>query len=465
MLTIVAFIFVLGVLIFVHELGHFVTAKMADIEVPRFSIGFGPRILGFRRGETEYVISLLPLGGYVKMAGMEEMEHIEGGPATVNDTVGAETEGEMEDMAARPRGARDFESKSLPWRTLVISAGVIMNLLFAFIVFSINAGIWGVAADPGPRIGGVAEESLTPGAAALAQIPSGSVVTAVNGEPVDTWRELGLALTTARAGEARITFENHPTVTFTLPSDDEEKAGIINAFEPAIPAGAVLSQVIAGGPAAEAGLRADDHVVQAGGRAVATWHEFVDVVEGSPGEPVPLVVDRAGERVQLTVTPEDRTLESGLRVGKIGAAGPDPTIHMPRVRQGPVRALAHGARQTWDVTALTLDFLGGMVTGRHSARNIGGPIMIGQMSGRFARAGAEALLYFMAVLSVNLAVLNLLPIPVLDGGHLVFLGAEAVRGRPLSIEARMRATQVGFVFIILLMTWAIGNDVLRLFGL
>jgi regulator of sigma E protease len=138
---------------------------------------------------------------------------------------------------------------------------------------------------------------------------------------------------------------------------------------------------------------------------------------------------------------------------------------MPRVRQGPVSAVAHGARQTWDVTALTLDFLAGMFTGRHSARNIGGPIMIGEMSGRFARAGAEAFLGFMAILSVNLAVLNLLPIPVLDGGHLVFLGAEAVRGRPLSVETRMRATQVGFVFIILLMTWAVGNDVLRVFGL
>ncbi|HEX2167880.1 MAG TPA: RIP metalloprotease RseP [Longimicrobiales bacterium] len=464
MLTIVAFIFVLGVLIFVHELGHFMTAKMADIEVPRFSIGFGPRVIGFTRGETEYVISLLPLGGYVKMAGMEEMEHIEGGPATVNDTVGAENEGELEEVAERPRGPRDFESKSLPWRALVISAGVIMNLLFAFLVFSASAGIWGVAADPGTRIGSVDEEDLTAGAAPLAAIPPGALVTAINNEPVTTWRDMGLALTTARAGETQISFEDHPPVTFTLPSDDEEKAGIINSFNPALPAGAVLTQIVAGGPAAEAGLRPGDHVLQAGGTAVPTWHDFVDVVERSPGAPVPLVIERDGERVQLTVTPEDRVLENSLRVGRIGAYGPDPAAYMPRVRQGPVDAVVHGARQTWDVTALTLDFLGGMFTGRHSARNIGGPIMIGEMSGRFARAGAEAFLGFMAILSVNLAVLNLLPIPVLDGGHLVFLGAEAVRGKPLSIEARMRATQVGFVFIILLMTWAIGNDVLRLFG-
>ena len=465
MLTIVAFIFVLGVLIFVHELGHFVTAKMADIEVPRFSIGFGPRIIGFRRGETEYVISLLPLGGYVKMAGMEEMEQIEGGPATVNDTVGAETEGEMEEIAERPRGPRDFESKSLPWRALVISAGVIMNMLFAFVVFSVSAGIWGVATDPGTRVGGVIEERLTPESAALREIQPGAVVTAINDEPVSTWREMGLALTTARAGETRISFENHPPITFTLPADDEQKAGVINAFEEAVPAPPVLERVIADGPADQAGLQEGDRVLQAGGRDVATWQEFVDVIERSPGSPVPLVIDRDAQQLQLTITPEDRVLDSGLRVGRIEVSVPDDRIYLPRVRQGPVQAIAHGARQTWDVTALTLDFLGGMVTGRHSARNIGGPIMIGEMSGRFARAGVEALLGFMAILSVNLAVLNLLPIPVLDGGHLVFLGAEAVRGRPLSIEARMRATQVGFVFIILLMTWAIGNDVLRLFGL
>jgi regulator of sigma E protease len=465
MLTIIAFIVVLGVLIFVHELGHFMTAKMADIEVPRFSIGFGPRIIGFRRGETEYVISLLPLGGYVKMAGMEEMEHIEGGPATVNDTVGADSRAELEEMATHAHRPRDFESKSLPWRTLVISAGVIMNLLFAFVVFSVIAGVWGVPDDPGTRVGGVVEERLTMEAAALSEIAPGARVTAINDQPVSTWRELGLALTTARAGEIRITFEDHPPVTFMLPADDEEKGGVISAFEPALPAEPVLEEIIAGGPADQAGLRAGDRVLQAGGRDMRTWQELVHAIKNSPGSALPLVIDRDGERMQLSVTPENRALDSGLRVGKIDARGPDPSVHMPRVRQGPINAVAHGARQTWDITALTLDFLGGMFSGRHSARNIGGPIMIGEMSGRFARAGAEAFLGFMAILSVNLAVLNLLPIPVLDGGHLVFLAAEAVRGRPLSIEARMRATQVGFVFIILLMTWAIGNDVLRVFGL
>jgi regulator of sigma E protease len=465
MISIIAFVVVLGVLIFVHELGHFITAKLADIEVPRFSIGFGPKILGFKRGETEFVISLLPLGGYVKMAGMEELEQIEGGPATVNDTIGAETPEELASMEERPHRPRDFESKSLPWRTLVISAGVIMNMLFAVVVFSLSAGIWGVPADPGNVLGGVSEELLPADAAVLAEIEPGAVVTAIDDEAVTTFRDLLRALTVARAGETRIVFENRPPLTFTLPADDEEKGALINAFEPASPAEPVLEPIVAGGPADEAGLRAGDRVLLAGGRDVTTWQDFIRVIERNPGVPVPLVIDREGDRMEITITPEDRVLESGIRVGRMGVSVPVLNAHLPRIRQGPLASIGHGASQTWDITSLTLDFLGGMFTGRQSARNIGGPIMIGQLSGRFIRLGVEEFLGFMAILSVNLAVLNLLPIPVLDGGQLVFLGAEAVRGRPLSVKTRMRLTQVGFVFIILLMTWAVGNDVLRVFGL
>jgi regulator of sigma E protease len=214
-------------------------------------------------------------------------------------------------------------------------------------------------------------------------------------------------------------------------------------------------------------LRAGDRIVQAAGLEVGTWQEFVAVIERHPGLPVPLVVERNGQRLDLMVTPEDRLLDSGIRVGRIEVNVPylSPESVLPRERRGPVSAVARGVTQTWEVAAMTVDFLGGMFTGRHSARNVGGPIMIGQLSGRFARAGAEAFLGFMAILSVNLAILNLLPIPVLDGGHLVFLAIEAIRGRALSFENRMRLTQVGFVMILLLMAWAMGNDVLRVFGL
>jgi regulator of sigma E protease len=462
--TILATIFVLGVLIFVHELGHFMTAKWADIEVPRFSIGFGPRILGFTRGETEYVISLLPLGGYVKMAGMEEMEQIEGGPVTINDTVGDDATQQRGESERRPR---DFESKSLPVRALVISAGVIMNLAFAVLAFTVIAGVWGVPADAGTTLGGVTEELLPEGGEPLTAIAPDMTVTRVNDQDVTTRRELTLALTRARAGDARLEFENAPPLEFTLPSDDEDRARLIGAFEPRHQAPAVLAEVVPNGPAANAGLRQGDRIVGAGNRDVGSWQEFIAVVERSPGQPVPLVVERGTERLDLVVTPEDRVLDSGIRVGRIDVAVPflNAEMMLPRERPGPLGAVARGAQQTWDVTTLTVGFLYGMVTGQHSARNVGGPIMIGQMSGRFARAGAEAFISFMAILSVNLAILNLLPIPVLDGGHLVFLGIEAVRGRPLSMEQRMRFTQVGFILIIMLMAWAIGNDLLRAVGI
>jgi regulator of sigma E protease len=455
-------IVVLGVLIFVHELGHFLTAKLVDIEVPRFSIGFGPKLIGFRRGETEYVISALPLGGYVKMAGMEEMEMIEG------KAVGLDSEpaqSGIPEPGSVARSSRHFESKSLPARTLVISAGVLMNFLFAFVVFTASAAGWGVSADPGTTIGGITEDILPDGAESLAGIEPGARVVAINDQSVSTRREMALALTRARAGETRISFENAPAITLQLPASDSARGGVIAALEPALPVPPVLPAVVSGGPAHRAGLQPGDRIVQAGEREVTTWQQFIAVIEHSPGEPVPLVVNRNEQEIRLTVTPRDTVLANGIRVGRIGVHIPQTRDYEPRTRPTPLQALQRGAQQTWDITVLTVDAIEGFVTRRRSARELGGPIMIGQLSSRFAQLGLEEYLGFMAILSINLALLNLLPIPVLDGGQLVFLAIEAVRGRPLSMESRARLTQVGFVFIILLMAWAIGNDILRQFGI
>ena len=211
--TILAAALVLGVLIFVHELGHFVTAKLVDIEVPRFSIGFGPKVVGFRRGETEYVISLLPLGGYVKMAGMEEMEGIEGGPSDSG-------QGAPRPSGQRSPRPRDFESKSLAARTLVISAGVIMNLLFAVFAFSTMGLVWGVPETPDPVIGNILEEGLSPGTAALVDVPRLARITAIGNDTVRNFEDLQLVLSTARAGPTEIRFANAPSVTIDIPSAD-----------------------------------------------------------------------------------------------------------------------------------------------------------------------------------------------------------------------------------------------------
>jgi regulator of sigma E protease len=433
---------VLGVLIFVHELGHFMTAKWADIEVPRFSIGFGPRILGFTRGETEYVISLLPLGGYVKMAGMEEMEQIEGGPAHRQrhsvDGSGA--------SVRTPHRPRDFESKSLPWRALVISAGVIMNLLFAFVVFSFT------------------EDLLPAGTEALARLERGARIESVGGRSIPNFSTLRIELSTARPGPLEIGVAGAGPIHITVPDRDSLRTNLVLAIQPEMISEPVISQVSAGEPAEAAGLQSGDRVVSVDGVRVDSWQELVNRVEDSPGSPITITVRRGGEEVETQVIPRAARLADGFEYGRIGVAGTAGLLVAPRDRKGPLEAVLHGGLETGRWVRLTGEFLVGLFSGRHSARDLGGPILIGQLSGEVARAGLESLLSFMGLLSVNLAILNLLPIPVLDGGHLVFLAIEAVRGRALSIQQRIRLTQVGFVMILAIMVFAIGNDLLRLIG-
>lgn len=464
LITIIATVVVLGVLIFVHELGHFITAKLADIEVPRFSIGLGPKLWGFRRGETEYVISWLPLGGYVRMAGMDELERIEGGRIERRDVTGAgvPSDAGLVTEAGRKPGPRDFESKSLGARMLVISAGVIMNVLFAFVVFAAIASIWGIRQVPEARVADVAEAELPEGAEALAGIPAQARITAIGDDEIEDWEDLQRALASASPGPTAIEFERAPAITVELPEEPEARSALIGAIRPRLEP--VLGSVVEGLPAARAGLQAGDRIVEADGQPVDTWLDLVTAVESHPGTPLELAVQRDGRIFDVTVTPdvrEDVEPGSGVPAVQIGVSSQLP----PRERPGLFGAIVHGAAETWDWISLTVGFLVDLIVGDTSPRNLGGPILIGQVSGEVARAGAEELLNFMAILSINLAVLNLLPIPVLDGGWLVFLGVEAVRGRALSLEQRMRLTQVGFVIVLAIMVWAIANDVLRLFGI
>jgi regulator of sigma E protease len=469
MLTILAAVVVLGLLIFVHELGHFITAKWVDIEVPRFSIGFGPKIFGFRRGETEYVLSALPLGGYVKMAGMEELEAIEGTtivvPADSPDAPAGPAQPVTAAEEARLRGPRDFESKSLPARVLVISAGVLMNLIFAFFLFSVIGMVWGVPYVAPAVVGNVAEELLPPGAEPLARIPRGTRIVAVGNQAIKDSEDLRMELSIARPGPLEIHVQNGPPVTITVPRGDSLRSVLATAVVPETPVEPVISVVGKDSPAAQAGMKAGDRIVSAANEPVASWQQFVAVIDAHPGEPVPVVVQRGEDRIPVTVVPLVRTLPDGFRYGRIGVNGPPEALNAPRRETNLANAIVYGASETGRWVKLTAGFLGGIFTGRHSARSIGGPIMIVQISGQQARAGFQSFLHFMALLSVNLAVLNLLPIPVLDGGHLLFLGIEAVRGRALSMQQRLRWSQVGFMVLLAIMVFAIGNDLLRLVGL
>ncbi|HEU4558792.1 MAG TPA: RIP metalloprotease RseP [Longimicrobium sp.] len=448
MLTIVSTVVVLSVLILVHELGHFLAAKAVGIQVPRFSLGFGKVLWGFRIGETEFVLSAIPLGGYVKMAGMEDDEAAEalegpGGPAEEVDP------------------ERTFDSKSIPARVLVISAGVIMNFLFAWLIFSIVAFAYGERRITEMRVS-VAGTVATPAGPALAGIREGARVTHVGGRPVSDWNTVDSVLTQA-SGSVELRFADAPPVKVQVPAAELERRTALAALTPWSPP--VINSVVSGTPAARAGLREGDRVVQAAGAPVRSWQELVRTIQSHPGKPLPLVVQRGEQTLRVTVTPDaDRVTVPpdgrSLSIGRVGAAGP----RLPYLREtvGVGEAVVTGARATWATSAEIVKILRRLIVGELSPRNLGGLLSIGEASGETARLGLEVWLLFLAAFSVNLAVLNLLTIPILDGGHLMFLAFEAVRGRPLSVEARIRLSQVGLVIVVALMLWANGNDIVRI---
>ncbi|HEX5869661.1 MAG TPA: RIP metalloprotease RseP [Longimicrobium sp.] len=438
---ILATVVALSVLILVHEFGHFFAAKSVDIAAPRFSLGLGPRVAGFKWGETDFVISAIPLGGYVKMAGMEDdegMEVLEGGePAPPVDP------------------ARTFDAKPLWARAWVISAGVIMNLLFALlanIVLAFGQGEAYIAETrlaPMTGIGGTAAQ--------VEQIPAGTRVVSVGGERVSSWDAMQQKLEAAPAGPVSLGLEGRPAVMLAVPAPGPSRDTLLSALRPL--ATPVLGAVVPDEPGAKAGLQPGDSIVAIDGQVMATWTQVVDRIRASPGKPLRMDVSRDGQRRTVTVTPRAER-ERGVLVGKFGAQEAPPQVQYRRIPFGP--SLALGWNQTVRMVQLLLETLRDLFTGALSPRNLGGLLAIGEASGESAEQGPWTYLGFLAFLSVNLAVLNLLPIPILDGGHLMFLAIEAVRGRPLSLEARIRLSHVGLIIVVGLMLWANGNDVVRL---
>ncbi|MEX2527972.1 MAG: RIP metalloprotease RseP [Gemmatimonadota bacterium] len=480
MTTVLATLIVLGVLILVHELGHFWAAKAVGIRVERFSIGLGPRILGFRRGDTEYVLSAIPLGGYVKMGGMDDevMEAIEGGKAGSPPPDHLEPEeGGTGPVASDHLGATDpqepdprgFDAKPIWARTLVISAGVIMNMLFAFVAYTAVAAIWGLQETDTTRLGMVRAEALPPGAEGLSALQPGATFTSVAGVELRHWGDLREAISQAPEGAVEVrTTDPAASVTVTLSSseaDPEARAALMRALLPW--QDPVIGAVVPGGPADEAGIRAGDRIIAVEGIPVSTWWEFRDQVAARPELRTEVLLARDGGELVRAATPQEARAADPVTgemqtVGQMGVfPEPQDVTYIP---VGPGEALAMGAQETVYFSGLILGFLGDLFTGGISPRSLGSIVTIGEASGEAAEAGMAMFLRFMAFFSINLAILNLLPIPVLDGGHLVFLAIEAVRGRALSVEQRMRWSQVGFVVIMGIMLLALSNDFLRLLG-
>jgi regulator of sigma E protease len=450
MQTLILTIIVLGVLVFVHELGHFLTAKWAGVSVPRFSIGLGPRIVGVKVGETDYCLSAIPFGGYVKMAGMEGEEAFEGLEG-----------GEAEEAVTPP--SRRFENKSLRWRLAILSAGVAMNFILGWVIYVGLAWHDGIPTMNITTVSDVEPDLATdhPELRALA----GETFVSVEGRDVSTWEEVGDALT--GADDSAVEFVLASGRSVTIPAGDrEERERIAGGLIPLVPT--VIDEVQEGSPAARAGIEAGDRIVSVDGIETPSFDRMSETVRERPDQILPVVVERTidGQLHRLTLTVETG-VEKAPRAsdGKfvdVGVLGVGAKID--RIRLGPMEALLAGSQAAGRASMLILGGLREIVTGGVSLKAVGGPVAIGQLTGHFARQGVSSLLGWVALFSINLAILNLLPIPVLDGGHILFLGIEATRGRPLSTTQKLRLSQVGLAFLVLLMAWAFTADILRIVG-
>jgi len=441
------FLIVLGVLVAFHELGHFLAARWVGVKVLKFSLGFGPKIFGRKMGETEYLLSAIPLGGYVKLFGEDETE------ATT-----------QEDRA------RSFAHKGLWGKVLIVAAGPGFNFILAYFIF---AGWLATGAPlPVPTFQDLTPdiEAMVPGSPAdTAGIHIGDRVSRVNGQDISTRTELfdavakskGQALTIEiKRGEQFKTLTVTPT-TAPGPQVSAQEPGYYLGIEEAPP---LVTSVTPNSPAEKAGLLAGDHVVKIEDQTIHTWSQMTGIVKESPNRQLHIEVLREGLRTSLTVTPsaEKATINGQpVEVGKIGIAGPG---GRSIIRSNtPLLALYDGLRATWGLTELTVVGLYKMIVGDISSKNIGGPLTIANISGEAASQGASNVIYLIAILSINLGVLNLLPIPILDGGHLLFFLIEGILRKPLGERQRELAQQAGLVLLVGVMVFAFWNDLERIF--
>lgn len=444
--TLTAFALALGILIVVHELGHFLVARACGVKVLRFSVGFGKPILSRRFGPdlTEWSIAAFPIGGYVKM--LDERE------ATVS-----------------PEEAhRAFNRQTVYRRMAIVLAGPASNLFLAVILYWIlfMHGIPGMK----PILGEIAPGS----AAARAGFQTGDELAEVDGNTVKTWEDVRWILIQQAVKKSEIAVSVKEADGQTAQHRLDLKLADIDSknflsdlgFEPArVVVPAVIGEVVQDGAAARAGLTAGDKIVALNGLPVKSWEEAAAFIRKNGAAPLKVGIERAGTPMTLTVTPEI-VKDNGQNMGRIGIAAKIDRNDMDRlfteVRYSPGKAAVHAVDKTWETSRFTLKMLGEMFLGKISMKNIGGPITIADYAGRSARVGAIAYMNFLALISISLGVLNLLPVPVLDGGHLLYYMAEIVRGRPLPDRALEIGQQVGIFLLFSLMALAIYNDLHRL---
>jgi regulator of sigma E protease len=455
MTTLLAFIGAIALLVTFHEYGHYWVARRCGVKVLRFSLGFGKVIYSkrFAGNDTEWVISAIPVGGYVKMADERE------GPVAAEDLPYA------------------FNRKPVLQRMAIVAAGPLANFLLAIILYWVLF-VHGV---PGlkPMLGDV-----PPGTpAAIAQLHAGETILSIDGVAVPSWEELHWQLLDLvlqpdsdnglKQGEVRIVSQDAGGATLThvldlgaLAANDMDgdflgKLGL-TLYQPEVKP--VFGEIADGSVAQQAGLRAGDRILSANGVTMQRWMDVVEVLRAHPEQTVRLDILRDGKTLDIAVVPQ-AVVEAGKRIGKIGA-GPqldkrEWQAMMTEVSYGPVEALRQSLRKTWETTAISLEMMGKMVMGQVSMKNLSGPLTIADYAGQSARIGAVAYLSFLALISISLGVLNLLPVPLLDGGHLLYYAAELLKGSPVSERSWEIGQKIGIAILGTLMVFAIYNDINR----
>ena len=447
--TIWWFAVVLGLLVTFHEFGHFIVARWAGVKVLKFSLGFGPKVLGRRIGDTEYLISAIPLGGYVKMFGEDTGEPV-----------------------APEEQEQSFVHKPLWKRTLIVAAGPGFNFLLSYLIFSAWLAMGAPLPIPSfselsPTINAIKAESPI----GRAGLRIGDLITKIDAHEITTKSDVHAALAessertvavSVRRGDTLKTFSvtperYEPPAPYT--ADGEETTTYVIGIEEAPP---IVTSVMPNMPAETAGFKDGDRVLAIQDEPIETWSQMTDIIRAHPDTPLIVRVDRAGATLTLMLTPEPHQISEDGRpstIGKIGIMGSGRTVIRA---DSPFTALVQGAQATWRWSELTVIGIYKMLTGEISSKNIGGPLMIASASGAAAERGFPDLMFLAAILSINLGILNLLPIPILDGGHLFFFACEAVLRRPLAERQREFTQQVGILLLVGIMLFAFFNDIQRL---
>lgn len=446
---VLAAIIVLGPLIAIHEFGHFWVARRVGVKVMTFSIGFGPAFLKWKdRQGTQYQIAAIPLGGFVRMAD--------------------EREGEVapEDLP------RAFNRQPVWARMAIVAAGPLINLVFAVFLY------WIIFLQGTETLRPIIGRVLPGTPAAMAGIKSGDEVLAIDGKTVGDWEAINYALIDrmGESGELRLRLRHQagePARNVALPLNRFLSGKEVDPFrevgfmpwQPALQP--VLGEVVAGGAGDRQGLKAGDRILAVDGKPITSWQDFVEVVRMQPEQTLEATIQREARTLTLKLTPAAEKDAQGVMRGRLGIALKEqkldyPAAYRQSIHHGPVDALVLAVAKTGKLIMFTLESMGKMLQGLISVNNLSGPITIAKVAGQSAALGWEALLGFMALLSVSLGVLNLLPIPVLDGGHLVYHAIEGVIGRPVSERMQVLGLRIGVALLMSLMLLAIFNDLSRL---